>query len=156
MMDESYHFIGIGGIGMSGLAQILLQKGASVTGSDMAPSQVTEQLQEKGANIFIGHSSDHLKAAATVVYSSAVPKENPEFQEARLQNLPSLHRSELLHRLMEGYSPLLVTGTHGKTTTSSLLAHLLVDAGLDPAFAVGGIISGCRPRQRRLLCCRSR
>ena len=142
MMDESYHFIGIGGIGMSGLAQILLEKGASVTGSDMASSQVTKQLQEKGANVFIGHSSDHLKAAATVVYSSAVPKENPEFQEARLQNLPSLHRSELLHRLMEGYSPLLVTGTHGKTTTSSLLAHLLVDAGLDPAFAVGGIISG--------------
>jgi UDP-N-acetylmuramate--alanine ligase len=140
-MDQSYHFIGIGGIGMSGLAHILLEQGASVTGSDIAPSHVTEQLQEKGANIFIGHSSNHLKSASTVVYSTAVSEENPEFQGARLQNLPALHRSELLHRLMEGYSPLLVTGTHGKTTTSSLLAHLLVNAGMDPAFAVGGIIS---------------
>lgn len=140
-MNQNYHFIGIGGIGMSALAHILLERGASVTGSDVASSHVTDQLQKKGAQIFIGHSSDHLTPPSTVIYSTAVTEENPEVKKARFHNLPFLHRSELLHHLMEGYSPLLVTGTHGKTTTSSLLTHLLVDAGLDPAFAVGGIIS---------------
>lgn len=140
-MNEQYHFIGIGGIGMSALANILLQKGVKVSGSDVSSSYVTDQLQKKGAEIFIGHSSGNIKDPSAVIYSTAVKEENPEVKQARLHGVPFLHRSELLHRLMQGYSPLLVTGTHGKTTTSSLLAHLLVDAGLDPAYAVGGMIS---------------
>ena len=139
-MDDQYYFIGIGGIGMSALANILLQKGIKVAGSDVAPSYITEQLQKSGAQIFIGHSSQNILPTSIVVYSTDIKEENPEVKEARQHGLPFMHRSELLHRLMEGYSPLLVTGTHGKTTTSSLLAHLLVDSGLDPAYAIGGFV----------------
>jgi UDP-N-acetylmuramate--alanine ligase len=139
--EEVYHFIGIGGIGMSALAQILLQRGIRVTGSDVSASQTTQSLEKLGAQIFIGHTKENLKSPSVIVYSTAVKEENPEVVQARLQGVPFLHRSELLDRLMQGYSPLLVTGTHGKTTTSSLLAHLFVDAGLHPAYAVGGVIS---------------
>lgn len=140
-MNKHYHFIGIGGIGMSALAHILLEKGSQVSGSDVFSSPITRKLENQGAKIYIGHSSDNISMPSTVIYSTAVTEENPEVKKARLQGLPFLHRSELLHHLMDGYSPLLVTGTHGKTTTSSLLAHLLVDAGLDPTYAVGGIVS---------------
>lgn len=140
-MERQYHFIGIGGIGMSALAHFLLQKGDQVSGSDVAPSFMLEQLEKKGAKIFIGHSPDNIKNPTAVIYSTAVAKENPEIVQAELNGVPLLHRSELLHHLMKDYSPLLVTGTHGKTTTSSLLAHLLVDAGLEPAYAVGGLIN---------------
>ena len=140
-MQEQYHFIGIGGIGMSALATILLEKGIKVTGSDVASSFVTDALQKKGAEIFIGHSSTNLQQPSAVIYSTAVNDTNPEVQLAKQIGTPFLHRSELLHRLMHDYSPLLVTGTHGKTTTSSLLAHLLADTGLEPSYAVGGIIS---------------
>jgi UDP-N-acetylmuramate--alanine ligase len=139
-MDNKYHFIGIGGIGMSALAQILLEKGMKVSGSDVVSSAMTDQLQKRGAEIFIGHSSHHIKPSTIVVCSSDIKEDNPELKQAKEEGLPLLHRSELLYQLMRDYSPLLVTGTHGKTTTSSLLAHLLVSAGLDPAFAVGGIV----------------
>ena len=139
-MTQQYHFIGIGGIGMSALAHILLQKGIKVTGSDVVSSSVTDQLQSQGAEVFIGHSSHYINPSTVVVYSSDIKEENPEIKQAKQHHVSFLHRSQLLFQLMEGYSPLLVTGTHGKTTTSSLLAHLLVDAGLDPAFAVGGIV----------------
>jgi UDP-N-acetylmuramate--alanine ligase len=138
--NQQYHFIGIGGIGMSALANILLQKGFRVSGSDVAPSYLTDQLQNQGAEIFIGHSPQNIHPSTVVVFSSDIKEENPEVKQAKLYGTPFLHRSELLHQLMKDYSPLLVTGTHGKTTTSSLLAHLLVDAGLDPTYAVGGIV----------------
>lgn len=140
-MREKYHFIGIGGIGMSALATILLQKGIRVSGSDMASSAITEDLQKKGAEIFIGHSEQNVQEPSAIVLSTDIKDANPEVQFAQTKGVPFLHRSELMHRLMRGYSPLLVTGTHGKTTTSSLLAHLLIDAGLDPSYAVGGLIS---------------
>jgi len=142
MNNSHYHFVGIGGIGMSGLAQILLQKGFTVSGSDLNSSSLTEQLKIQGTQIYEGHLASNISSPCTVVYSSAITEENPEIQEAKRLNVPCVHRSELLHLLMEHQEPLLVTGTHGKTTTSSLLTHLLVDAGLDPSYAVGGWISG--------------
>ena len=137
---KKYHFIGIGGIGMSALARILIQRGFQVVGSDIAASSLTDQLRLEGADIFIGHSQDNLKDPDVVIYSTAVNRQNPEVERACNTGVPFLHRSELLRELMEGYSPLLVTGTHGKTTTSSLLAHVLVEAGLNPSYAIGGIV----------------
>lgn len=139
-MIEDYHFIGIGGIGMSALARILLQRGVHVSGSDKSASLITEELKNLGAEIFIGHSAALISRPLTVVYNSDIPLENPEYVEAKKRGYPIWHRSDLLKKLMEGSSPLLVSGTHGKTTTSSLLAHTLVKAGLDPSYAIGGIV----------------
>jgi UDP-N-acetylmuramate--alanine ligase len=143
-LKSHYHFIGIGGIGMSALALILLKKGIKVSGSDLCNSYITDQLVHSGATVFIGHAEHHIQGTPVIVYSTAVTEENPEVKRARIQGLSFLHRSDLLAQLMEGSSSLLVTGTHGKTTTSSLLAHLLVSAGLDPSFAVGGMISSLK------------
>ena len=139
-MHDEYHFIGIGGIGMSGLAKILLQKGTKVRGSDVAESALTRQLIEQGAEVHIGHAAEHLSQPANVVYNTDIPKDNPEYTQACERGFPILHRSDVLKELMTNYSPLLVTGTHGKTTTSSLLAHVLVELGWDPMVAVGGVV----------------
>ncbi len=138
-MDD-YHFIGIGGIGMSALARILLQRGVHVSGSDKNASVITEELKQLGAEIFIGHSASLISRPVTVVYNSDIPLENPEYVEAKKRGYQIWHRSDLLKKLMEGSSPLLVSGTHGKTTSSSLLAHTLVKVGLDPSYAIGGIV----------------
>lgn len=140
ILKDHYHFIGIGGIGMSALAHILLQRGIKVSGSDVAASSATDELKKRGAEIFISHSAQNIHPSSIIVYSSDIKEENPELKQAKLHHMPFLHRSELLFQLMKDFSPLLVTGTHGKTTTSSLLAHLLFDAGLDPTFAIGGIV----------------
>lgn len=136
-----YHFIGIGGIGMSGLARMLLQKGCVVSGSDVSASYVTEGLQEAGATIFIGHAKEHIPEGAHVIYNSDIPLTNPELVEAKVKHYVLQHRSDLLLHLMEGFDVLAVTGTHGKTTTTALLTHVFRSAGLDPAFAVGGLLA---------------
>lgn len=137
-----YHFIGIGGIGMSALAKIALDQGYHVSGSDVSPSYVTKALEKAGISVAFGHSEQNIPEATTaVVYSTAVRDSNPELQEAKRRRLPLLHRSDLLSEFLRASSALCVTGTHGKTTTSSLLAHTLEAASRDPSYALGGFVS---------------
>jgi UDP-N-acetylmuramate--alanine ligase len=137
----SYHFIGIGGIGMSSLAKLLLQSEASVKGSDPQESDLFVDLRKRGAKIYRQHKEEHISDGDIVVYSSAIKENNPELMAAKAKNLSIIHRSELLSWLLKGYLPLLVAGTHGKTTTSSLLSLVLLDAGIDPCYYVGGILN---------------
>ncbi len=136
-----YHFIGIGGIGMSALARILLRQGHRVTGSDTAQSAITDELVKEGAQVFIGHQEEHVQAG-TVIYGSAIKPQNPEFAKAKRLGLSLLHRADLLNVLCRDKLPLMVTGTHGKTTTTALLATVLMEANHDPSFVVGGVIQG--------------
>ena len=137
-MQRSYHFIGIGGVGMSALAHILLQKGAFVSGSDLSPTEVTCELEREGCQIFYGQRAENIKAGQIVVYSTAINPKNPEFCRAGELKCESLHRSQLLKRLMEGEKEIIVTGSHGKTTTTAFLAYVLEKCGLDPSYAIGG------------------
>jgi UDP-N-acetylmuramate--alanine ligase len=137
---QTYHLIGIGGIGMSALARVLLEQGLFVQGSDQKKSFLTDQLQKEGILVHIGHSKENLHSATIVVYSSDIKDDNVEMLEAKKIGLPLWHRSDLLRFCAQKKKPLLVTGTHGKTTSTSLLAHLLLEAGLDPSFVVGGIL----------------
>lgn len=139
-MKESYHFIGIGGIGMSGLARLLLSKKIKVSGSDMSEGPIVEALVRDGADVRIGHAAQHVPRGATVVYSTDIKDDNPEYQAAVQFKCPMMHRSHLLQAIMSKYRPLAVAGTHGKTTTSSLLAWVLESSGLSPSFAIGGVI----------------
>lgn len=134
------HFVGIGGIGMSALAHVLVDKGFAVSGSDLASSYLTEHLVKKGIQISIGHNEKNIEGATTVVYSSDVVMQNPECKEAIKQKVRLIHRAQLLAELMESHTSILVSGTHGKTTTSSLLTHLFVNAKFDPSYAIGGMI----------------
>ncbi len=136
---ERPHFIGIGGAGMSGIAKILAQRGARVAGSDARESVTVEALRELGATVHIGHAAEHLASDATcVVVSSAIRQDNPELMAAADRGIPVVHRSDALAALMDGLSPIAVAGTHGKTTTTSMLAVSLGALGLDPSYAIGG------------------
>lgn len=139
-MTRKCHFIGIGGIGMSGLARILLSKKEHVSGSDLASNYVTEGLIKAGAKIFVGHSPQNISSDMTVIYTSDIKHDNPEFRAAQSMECTMLHRSDLLVQLMKGYNTLAVAGTHGKTTTTALLTAVLMEGGLDPSFAVGGML----------------
>ena len=141
-MTEIYHFIGIGGIGMSALARILLQQGKIVQGSDNTSSKITQNLEKLGAKIFEKQCYSQVTPDCRVVYSTDIKQDNPEYLAAKTLGLTLLHRSELLAHLMKDSKPLLVSGTHGKTTTSSLLAHVLKSFGWDPSYAIGGVIKG--------------
>ncbi len=140
MQESKYHFIGIGGIGMSALARILLERGDQVSGSDMSPSVITEELEKRGALIHKEHSDTHIDAPMTIVYSSSISKSHPEMKKAHDLNIPILHRCELLERLLSEKKSLVVSGTHGKTTTSSVLASVLLHAEYYPSFAIGGLL----------------
>ncbi|MFF3714069.1 UDP-N-acetylmuramate--L-alanine ligase [Streptomyces phaeochromogenes] len=133
------HFIGIGGAGMSGIAKILAQRGAKVAGSDAKESATAEALRALGATVHIGHAAGHLADDATcVVVSSAIRADNPELARAAELGIPVVHRSDALARLMDGLRPIAVAGTHGKTTTTSMLAVSLSTLGLHPSYAIGG------------------
>ncbi|MFD6934826.1 UDP-N-acetylmuramate--L-alanine ligase [Streptomyces goshikiensis] len=136
---ERPHFIGIGGAGMSGIAKILAQRGAEVAGSDARDSETAQALRAHGATVHIGHAAAHLAADSTcVVVSSAIRSDNPELARAAELGIPVVHRSDALAGLMDGLRPIAVAGTHGKTTTTSMLAVSLSALGLDPSYAIGG------------------
>lgn len=139
-MLKKCHFIGIGGIGMSGLARLMLSETTQVTGSDIASTHITESLIQAGAKIYIGHSAQNVLQDATVIYSTDIKNDNPEYQAALRLKCKMLHRSELLQKIMEKYHSLAVAGTHGKTTTSSLLAWVLKCCGQSPSYAIGGVV----------------
>ncbi|HZL84001.1 MAG TPA: UDP-N-acetylmuramate--L-alanine ligase [Candidatus Krumholzibacteria bacterium] len=132
------HFVGVGGIGMSGIAEVLLNLDFTVSGSDIKESSVTRRLASRGARIAIGHRAQNLEDAQVVVYSSAVRPDNPELVAAREQKLPVIPRAEMLGELMRLKFAIAVAGAHGKTTTTSMVATLLAEAGLDPTIVVGG------------------
>ena len=134
------HFVGIGGIGMSGIAEVLLNHGYTVQGSDLKASKITDRLAGLGARIFIGQQADNLDAAEVVVISSAIKPGNPELDAARTRGLPVVRRAEMLAELMRLRSNIAVAGTHGKTTTTTLVATLLDHGGVDPTVINGGII----------------
>jgi len=134
------HFVGIGGAGLSALARVMLGRGARVSGSDSAASAVTDALARAGAQIFIGHAAEHIAGADTLVITSAAAADNPEIVAAHLQNIPILKRREFLREVTAGYDVIAVAGSHGKTTTTALLASILSAAGLDPTVVMGGIL----------------
>jgi len=138
-MNKHYHLIGIGGIGMSAVAQLLIKRGFKVSGSDLKENRSIEELKKSGAQIFIGHRSRNINGADLVIYSSAIKEDNPEFEEALRQSIPLMKRAEALAGLMQDKQVITVTGSHGKTTTTSLISYLLLEAGLSPTIAIGGI-----------------
>ena len=140
---EHVHFIGIGGISMSGLAEILLKENFTITGSDSKPSNLTAHLESMGAKIFYPQKADNvINGIDVVVYTAAIHEDNPEYMEVVRQGIPMLSRAELLGQLMNNYeTPIAVSGTHGKTTTTSMLSHILLEAETDPTISVGGILN---------------
>src|ERR1700730_18484117 len=136
--QQHLHFTGIGGIGMSGIAEVLLNLGYHISGSDLKLSPITERLSEMGARIFEGHDASNIAGARALVVSSAVDDQNPEVQEARRLQIPVIPRGELLAELMRLKYGIAVAGSHGKTTTTSMTATILNFAGLDPTVVVGG------------------
>lgn len=135
---KKIHFTGIGGAGMSAIAEVLIAEGYSVSGSDLQASEVTRRLAEMGARISIGHAAANLPASDVLVYSSAVADDNPELQEARRQQIPVIKRAEMLSELMRHKYAIAVAGTHGKTTTASLIGAILCQGDLDPTLVIGG------------------
>ena len=139
---RTIHMIGVGGAGMSGIAEVLTNLGYQVTGSDIRESAVTRRLQKLGITVLIGHDADNVGSADVVVTSSAVDANNPEVLTARAARLPVVPRAEMLAELMRYRHGIAVAGTHGKTTTTSLIASIFAEAGLDPTYVIGGLLNG--------------
>ena len=147
---KNVHFVGIGGIGMSGIAEILLSQGFIVTGSDLNKSEVTDRLESLGIKIFVGHLPENLKEADVLVYSSAVSTDNPEVKAAIDRKIPVIKRSEMLAECMRMKYGIGIAGTHGKTTTTSMVGLVLTEAGIDPTIIVGGKLSSLGGTNARL------
>ncbi|MEJ2515166.1 MAG: UDP-N-acetylmuramate--L-alanine ligase [Gammaproteobacteria bacterium] len=142
------HFVGVGGVGMGGIAEVLLNLGYAVQGSDLRAGAVTRRLESLGAKVYLGHSADHLEGVDVVVVSSAVPEDNPEVREAQRRRIPVVKRAEMLAELMRFRYGIAVAGTHGKTTTTSLVASVLAEGGLDPTFVIGGRLNSAATHAR--------
>lgn len=142
------HFVGIGGAGMSGIAEVLLNQGYEISGSDIKASATTNRLREMGATISIGHQEEHVAGIDVVVSSSAVDQSNPEIKAATQRRIPVVRRAEMLGELMRYRHGIAVAGTHGKTTTTSLIASILASGDKDPTFVIGGLLNsaGCNAR----------
>ncbi len=138
---KNIHFVGIGGVGMSGIAQVLFNLKYTISGSDKINSTVTKNLANLGCKIYIGHSKNNITNSQILVVSSAINKNNPEIIEAKKQNIPIINRAEMLAEIMRFSYGIAIAGTHGKTTTTSIIAHILVQAGLDPSYIIGGILN---------------
>ena len=134
------HFIGIGGIGMSGLSELMVKSGYTVSGSDLATSPITDRLSALGINLFSGHDAKQIIGADLIIYSSAVSFDNPELSAGRQQGILTVSRADLLGAISRRYHGIAVAGTHGKTTTSAMIGKILIDAGLDPTIILGGIL----------------
>ncbi|MHB8526419.1 MAG: UDP-N-acetylmuramate--L-alanine ligase [Candidatus Acidiferrales bacterium] len=145
---QRIHLVGIGGSGMSGIAEVLLALGYAVSGSDVKPSATTERLRNAGCKIFDGHEAEHARGAQVLVVSSAIRPDNPEIVEARKLKIPVIPRAEMLAELMRLKYGIAVAGAHGKTTTTSLVASVLAAAGLDPTFVVGGRVNAAGTNAR--------
>ena len=135
---QTIHFVGIGGVGMAGIAEVLISLGYRVQGSDLKPGKSLARLEKLGAEVSIGHEAEHVAAADVVVVSSAVPRDNPEVAAAQKARIPVVQRAQMLAELMRFRYGIAVAGTHGKTTTTSLVASILAEADLDPTFVIGG------------------
>src|SRR5271170_2169924 len=143
MMNKHYHLIGIGGIGMGTLASLLLEQGHTVSGSDLKDNEMIAGLRKRGASVQIGHRTGNVvKNVDFVVYSSAVRVNNPELIESESRNIPVLQRAQVLAQLVNKQIGITIAGAHGKTTTTSMVSSLLINAGLRPTTAIGGIING--------------
>ncbi len=142
------HFIGIGGAGMSGIAEIMLDLGYEVSGSDKRANAATHRLEKLGARVFIGHAAEQVQGVDAVVVSSAIDEANPEIIAARAVRAPLVRRAEMLAELMRFYYGVAVAGTHGKTTTTSLVASVLAEGGLDPTFIIGGLLNSAGANAR--------
>ena len=145
---KNIHFVGIGGAGMSGIAEVLANLGFSVSGSDLAESSTTRRLASLGVRIMIGHAAANVDAAEAVVVSSAVKSDNPEVLAARRRKVPVVPRAQMLAELMRLKQGIAVAGTHGKTTTTSLVASILAEGGMDPTFVIGGRLNAAGANAR--------
>ncbi|WP_095497754.1 UDP-N-acetylmuramate--L-alanine ligase [Paraferrimonas haliotis] len=142
------HFVGIGGAGMGGIAEVLCNEGYQISGSDIATNAVTQRLQVLGANVFIGHKQENVNHVDVVVVSTAIDESNPELQFAREQRIPIVRRAEMLAELMRYRHGVAVAGTHGKTTTTSLIASIYGEAQRDPTFVIGGLLNSAGTNAR--------
>lgn len=145
---ERIHFVGIGGAGMGGIAEVLLNEGYKVTGSDLGPNPVVERLTALGAQVTFGHTADNVQGASVVVVSSAIKTENPEIQAAIEQRIPVVRRAQMLAELMRFRHGIAIAGTHGKTTTTSLVSSIFAEAGTDPTFVIGGLLNSAGTNAR--------
>jgi len=145
---QRIHFVGIGGAGMGGIAEVLLNEGYEITGSDIGENQVVKRLTSLGAKVTIGHHKDNVKGASVIVVSTAIDKTNPEIEHAIEQRIPVVRRAEMLAELMRFRHGVAIAGTHGKTTTTSLISSIFAEAKLDPTFVIGGLLNSAGTNAR--------